>query len=85
MSIRNKLSILSVALMLIFPVIAKEKNTFKKASTSIVEIVVQECKALAQEEKIEKIDLNFYMIQCVNDELEANKFQRVIQTHALLR
>lgn len=61
------------------PLYANEEDTLQEAPKEVIEQALQACRSFAVEDEVMSEDLNAYLLDCVNDELEANDYKKIAQ------
>jgi hypothetical protein len=73
----KKLILVTALAAISFSVLAEEKVVLTKASATYIQEALTTCKAYAIEDEVPAKELNKYLLQCINDDLEENNYELI--------
>lgn len=74
----KKILIATLFTVLSMSAIANDEAALTEATADYIQTVLSTCKEYALEDEVAPKDLNTYLLDCINDDLEANDFKKVM-------
>jgi hypothetical protein len=72
---KKSLTILALLAVFSLPVFSAEEEALQDAPADYIKSVLETCKAYAVEDEVDAKDLETYLLECVNEDLEANNYK----------
>lgn len=74
----KKVLLASLFTVISMSAMANNDEALTEASADYIQTVLVSCKEYAVEDEVAANDLTAYLLECVNDDLEANDFKKIM-------
>ena len=71
--------ILAAAIAIMSLPVFAEETVLEKASESYIQEALATCKGYALEDGVSATELDKYLLQCINDDLEENNYEKITE------